>query len=202
MVEAAPPRLRLLHLLSASVVGLFLNFHIANHIVGLFGEHRHIAFMAAGRHVYRSLPVEAVLLGLFGWQALSGVALVIRGWRTRVGAIAWAQAASGLYLALFLCIHVTAVLSGRAYGIDTDFRFAAQGMHIGLAWFFVPYYSLAVLAIFTHLGCALYWISQGQNRPPQPWIVGVSAAVGGVLGLLIIASLGGVFFPVNPQVVL
>lgn len=77
--------LRHFHALSATTIGAFLLFHIANHVAGLRGEGTHIAMMAIGRHVYRFAPVEALLLALLGWQVTSGVVLVIRGWRSRTG---------------------------------------------------------------------------------------------------------------------
>ena len=186
-------RLRFLHACSAGLIAIFLAIHMINHGYGLFGEDRHIAFMHLARGLYRVPIVELPLLLLFAWQAISGLLLVGRGWRGRHGAIAWAQALSGSYLSIFLLIHISAVLNGRANGIDTDVRFAGQGLHVGLAWFFIPYYGLAVTALFTHLGCALYWARGGR----MPAIVGASAAFGAIFGGMILAALGGMLFPVH-----
>ena len=73
-------------------------------------------------------------------QSATGASLAVKGWRERRGLIAWAQAISGLYLAAFLLIHVSAVAVGRlALELDTDFRFAAAGFHVvGWPWFFAP----------------------------------------------------------------
>ncbi len=192
-MNEAPPRLRLWHACSAGLIGIFLAVHMVNHGYGLFGEGRHIAFMHMARRFYRFPIVELPLLLLFGWQAISGLVLVLRGWRGRHGAVAWAQALSGSYLSIFLLIHISAVLGARAYDIDTDVRFAGQGLHVGLAAFFIPYYGLAVTALFTHLGCALYW-ARGGN---EPGIVGAAACMGAIFGALILAALGGLFFPVH-----
>lgn len=189
------PALRRLHAASAALIGLFIAVHMANHLVGLFGEQRHIAFMHAARTFYRLPLIELPLLLLFGWQAISGLTMVMRGWRGRTGAIAWAQALSGGYLAVFLLIHIAAVLSGRSSGIDTDVRFAGEGLGAGLAWFFIPYYGLAVTALATHLGCALYWARGGR----EPRLVGGAVAAGAIFAALILMSLGGVFFPVHPH---
>lgn len=78
--------------------------------------------------VYRNSIVEPLLIAALVGQALSGVALAWRG-RHRKGFLNHTQAASGLFIAVFLCSHVMATLvSGRALAhIETDFIFAAGG---------------------------------------------------------------------------
>ena len=191
-----PRSFRRAHGLSAALLALFVAAHMLNHAVGLFGEERHIAFMRVLRLGYRAWPVEALLIALLAWQAGSGVVMVVRGWRGRRGAVAWTQALSGGYLALFLLVHISAVLNARTHGIDTDVRFAGQGLSAGLAWFFVPYYGLAVTALATHLGCAIFWARGGRDGRIVAW----SAFAGGTFAALILASLGGIFFPVHPAV--
>ena len=192
----APRSLRRAHAISALILALFVAAHMLNHAVGLFGEERHIAFMGLLRHGYRAWPIEALLIALLAWQASSGIVMLVRGWRGRRGAIAWAQALSGGYLALFLLVHISAVLNARANGIDTDVRFAGQGLSAGLAWFFIPYYGLAVTALATHLGCALFWARGGRDGRIVAW----SAIAGAIFAALILASLGGIFYPVHPAV--
>ena len=151
-------KLPIFHGVSAAVVGIFILAHMANHVVGLWGQEQHVAFMQALRPLYRNAVVEPALLALFTAQIVSGTTMVVRGWRDRQGSVAWLQAGSGIYLAAFVMFHAIAVLSGRlALGLDTDFRFAAAGFHVP-AWplFFWPYYALAVFALFMHIGCAIY----------------------------------------------
>ena len=130
--------------------------HVANHLAGLAGAAAHIAFMQAARAVYRQPAAEALLLACVAFQSLSGLWLAVVRRKERRSFVAWAQAASGAYLAFFLLIHVGAVMAGRfALGLDTNFYFAAAGLHVRpYACFFVPYYGLAVLAVFAHLACA------------------------------------------------
>lgn len=194
-VEA--PRLRRLHLLSALLICLFLTVHIGNHIAGLAGQDVHIAYMAAARSIYRQPFIETILLVLIAWQVVSGVTMALRGWRERSGAVAWLQAGSGLYLAFFLANHVGAVVLGRSYlGLDTDFRFAAAGFHVApFAWFFAPYYFLGVFALFAHIGCAFYW-NLGADRTGRAVLASL-AAVGAVLGLLFVAAMAGLIYPVD-----
>lgn len=96
---------------------------------------------------------------------------------------------SGACVALFLAIHVGAVLVGRAGGLDTNFYFAAAGLHVWPAvLLFAPHYFLAVAALFVHLGCAL---RRGRA------VVAVSAGAGVVAAATIVAVLMGKVVPVE-----
>jgi succinate dehydrogenase/fumarate reductase cytochrome b subunit len=181
-----PPLLRRLHRASAIGVGVFIILHLANHLAALGGQQAHIDFMKAIRPIYRNALIEPLLLAGFAWQLVSGFALLIRTWRTRRGLVAWAQAISGFVVLIFVVIHVGAVLTGRAAGVDTNFNFAAAGMHAGLSAFFVPYYFTAVVALFVHLACATYWNS-GERKGLA---LGV-AFTGVVLAATLVALLSG-----------
>lgn len=190
--------LRKLHALSAILIAAFACLHVANHVAGLAGAASHIAFMERARAVYRVPLVEFLLLGCVAFQVASGLTFVVRGWKQRRGAIPWLQATSGAYLAFFLVIHAAAVLFGRAaWQLDTNFHFAAAGFHVApFGWFFAPYYFLAVAALFTHLGCAAYWLTQDRPHVARVLVTAVPAA-GLALSLLIVLSLAGVLFPVD-----
>jgi hypothetical protein len=138
--------------------------------------------------------VESLLLLCAGLQAASGLALAWAG-RRRRGVLARMQIASGGYLALFLAIHVAAVLAGRASGLDTNFYVAAAGLHVRpFVLFFAPYYFLAVAALCVHVGCALAW--RVRVRAWRPAVAGAASVAGVVLGAVIVASLLGVVYPV------
>ena len=195
------PALRTLHRASAMALALFLGAHVLGHLAGLAGAAAHQAVLEALRSIYRQPVVEGLLLAGALFQAGSGLALLWRGWRQRKGVVAWAQALSGAYLSLFLMIHVAAVLAARQQGVDTNLQFAAAGMHTPpWQWFFGPYYFLAVLALCTHVGCALYWNlprSQGYPALAAALLVGlVLAAIlvvmlaGGLQGLAILLATG------------
>lgn len=173
--------------------------HLTNHFVGLAGQDRHIAFMQAVRPLYRNVIVEPVLLILFALQVALGLTMVVRGWRSRRGFVAWLQAGSGLYLAAFIALHVLAVLSGRAMlELDTDFRFAAAGFHVSeWPWYFWPYYTIAVAALFTHVGCAVYWNSVDRSVRVARAALGVMFATGLLAGLLISSALAGALYLVD-----
>lgn len=183
--------LRTLHRSSAVVVGLFALVHITNHLWSLVGIPEHIAFMELARKVYRQPVVESLLLFCVAFQVVSGLWLVMRGWKQRTGAVAWMQAISGTVLAFFLAVHVSAVVFGRTVlALDTNFYYAAAGMHVPpYGFFFVPYYFLAVLALFTHFGCAVYWQLQSATAGMRRLAIGLPVLVGAAVSVLLVLSL-------------
>ncbi|MCB1201925.1 MAG: hypothetical protein KDK41_14850 [Leptospiraceae bacterium] len=60
---------------------------------------------------------------------------------------------SGLYLAIFFLIHLSAVLAGRIIlKLDTNFYFGVAGLNaFPFNLFFIPYYTLAILSFFAHI---------------------------------------------------
>lgn len=187
--------LRVMHRTSGLLVALFVVAHLAGHLAGLAGAAAHQTVLDALRVVYRQPVVEALLLGCVAFQMGSGLVLLWRGRGQRRGAVGWLQAASGAYLFLFLLVHVAAVVHGRTEGIDTNLQFAAAGMHTPpWQWFFGPYYFVAVVAIGTHAGCALYRHLPSPVRGP----VLVGALVAGlVLGAVLVVMLAGGLGPVD-----
>jgi hypothetical protein len=181
---------RRLHRAAGGVLGVFVAVHVANHLAALAGVGAHERFMEHARAVYRQPVVEAVLLACAVLQAATGLRMLWTGRQRRRGTLAWLQAASGAYIALFLAIHVGAVLAGRIVGgLDTNFYFAAAGLHVWpFVLFFVPYYFLAVAAVFVHVGCAL---RRGGI------VVAGFAAAGVVVAGVIVATLMGMTTPVE-----
>lgn len=191
--------LRTLHRASAVLIATFACLHIANHLASLWGVSSHIAFMQTARSIYRQATVEIILLFCVAFQIASGLWFVIRGWKRRNGLVPWLQAASGSYLVFFFLVHVGAVLYGRSVlDLDTNFYFAAAGFHVPPnQYFFAPYYFLAVLALFTHLGCAAYWQFPASSRTARGLAVALPVILGGVISLLIVLSLAGMLQPVE-----
>ena len=185
--------IRKLHRLSACVLAAFILLHLGNHLAAIAGAAAHIAFMEAIRPLYRHAAVEPVLLACVLFQCGSGTWMVLRNWKKRAGLPAWLQAGTGIYLALFLLLHVGAVLFGRAaLGLDTNFYYAAAGFALmPYAWFFAPYYFLAVFALFAHLGCAAYWQVQARSPLVRRLAIGVPAGAGLVFAVLIDLALAG-----------
>ena len=186
--------LRVFHRATAIIVVLFVVAHLSNHLAALASLDAHLRLMEQLRLVYRQPVIEVFLLGCVSLQALTGLRLVWLRRKTRSGVIELLQAASGAYMALFLLIHVAAVLVGRAvYGLDTNFHYAAAGLHVyPFQYFFAPYYFLAVTALFAHLGCAVSWYVDSRVRV---WAVGIFLCIGVALSTLICAALMGKVYP-------
>ena len=141
------------HFLSGLLLAVFVGVHLTNHLTVLVSPATHIAFMKAARLVYRNPLVESALLAAVFLQIITGLRLVKSVWRIPKNAWERLHVVSGLYLAFFLLIHVSAVLSGRfVFHLDTNLYFGAAGLNqFPLLLFFVPYYSLAILAFSAHV---------------------------------------------------
>lgn len=142
-----------------TAVALFVTFlyaHILNHGVALWSVELQQSWMTALRLWYRAAWVEPVLLGAFGLMVVTGIPLMLRN--TRTGGSMWRslQSVAGVYIVLFLCSHLSAVLLARADGRDTDWIFATgrNGMIAGSANQ-IPYYVLSIAAVLLHVALGL-----------------------------------------------
>lgn len=191
--------LNTIHRSLASLILLFVAIHICNHLVGIAGVEAHIEFMELARKFYRNPYVEPVLLAALFVQVFLGLYFVYRSWGQRTGFFQRAQAISGVYLVFFLFAHVGATLNAREFlGLDTNFYFAAAGMHIAnLSYYFIPYYFFAVVAIFVHVASALHWVLSEKFNVLTANNTGIGIiAVGVIVSLLIVASLAGLFYDI------
>ena len=151
--RSVSPGWRRVQRVSGLLLATFVGVHLTNHLMAGISPAAHVAFMTATRMVYRHPVVETVLLAAVTLQMITGLRLV--GSVTWVSADAWSRlrVGSGLYLALFLIIHVGAVVTGRLIlHLDTNLYFGAAGLnHYPHQLFFVPYYSLAILSFLAHV---------------------------------------------------
>lgn len=175
------------HRASAVVVAGFVLLHLANHVAGFAGQDMHRSVQEFLRLGYRG-GLEPVLLAACVLQVATGLRMAwarrARFWRSGV------QLPSGLYLALFLGIHLSAVLFARWQGTETDLAFAAAGMHAGYWWlFFAPYYGLAVLAVGLHLSVPLGRRHRALGR--------ATALVAAGLAVALVALLAGFVTPLH-----
>lgn len=196
-------RRRRLHRAGGTMVALFALMHLGNHLLALAGQPAHQRVLEALRLFYRHPVVEPLLLLVLACQLVSGATAAWRLLRAGGGArtlppVARLQALSGLVLGGFVLVHVVAVLFGRAVlRLDTNFHFAAAGLHTTWVWFFAPYYFLGVAALGVHLACAAH-----RHRPAQPtawrrglpWLLGLG---GGALGVWLVALMAGWVVPVD-----
>lgn len=191
-----------LHRAGAVLIGLFLIMHLGNHLAAIGGVKLHIDIMAQLRPIYRNAVIEPLLVLAVATQLSTGIYRVLTTWRVRHGIVDRLQAASGLYIATFLLIHLGAIFAARMDGVETNFYFAAAGMHVpNWPWFFVPYYGLAVFAVFAHPACALHWhlISRGRKTAAN-CVLTTMLVVGAAIAVTIISTLAGLTVPVEiPQ---
>ena len=182
------------HRFSALVIGVFVLIHLFNHLLVLQGIEQHIEFMQSARVVYRHGVVEGILLFCLIFQIISGLFFVWRRRGKRSGFFDKAQAISGLYLAFFLINHVAAVMYGRySAGLDTNIYYGIAGFHVSPFYlYFIPYYSLAVIAIFVHLACAFNWLSKDLLATPVRQKLSYTVIfAGGVLAAVLILGFNG-----------
>lgn len=177
--------MRRFHRALAILLALFLVLHLGNHLAGLAGQENHRAVQEALRLLYRHPLVEPLLLAAVATQLALGIALLARRPRLTL------QTASGGYLALFLSIHLGAVLSARLQGTETDLAFAAAGLHAPAPWpaLFATYYGVAVLAVFAHLSVPLSRRSPGLGY--------AALTLGALLSVTLVALLAGLLTPLT-----
>lgn len=146
------------HYWSGMLITIFVGFHLLNHLLSVFGATAHIEWMNRFRVVYRYPLVEILLLLAVLVQVISGLSLFRKTKNTATNFWERLQRWTGLYLALFFMIHLSAVLGGRyILGLDTNFYFGVAGLNtFPLLLFFVPYYACAILAFFGHIASIHY----------------------------------------------
>ena len=174
------------HYYSGITLSLFIGIHLVNQAMALGGAAKHVALMNVLRGVYRHPIVETLLLLAVLSQFGTGLRLAFG--RKRSTGVERLQAWSGLYLAFFLVMHVGAVMYGRSAGIDTNFYFAAAGLaDTTQSFFFIPYYFLAVSAVFLHVA-AVHYLKTGRDK--GSWAIG---ATGVLIAALLVFTLRAAF---------
>jgi len=145
-------KIKQLHYISGLILTIFIGLHLFNHLLSLFGIEIYLQVMDNLRLVYRNIVVEVILLLVVGIQVFSGIKLFFS--TKKLGPFfRKLQIWSGLYLAFFLIMHVSAILVGRfILEVDTNFYYGAGGLNIFPSnLFFIPYYGLAILSFFGHI---------------------------------------------------
>lgn len=142
-----------IHYVSGLILSLFIGLHLFNHLCSIAGAEKHIAVMNTLRLGYRNIVMEALLLAAVAVQIGSGLRLFKIHRKTAVTPFQKLHVWTGLYLAIFFLIHVSAVLVGRfVLHLDTNFYFGVAGLNAFPSnLFFIPYYGLAVISFFGHV---------------------------------------------------
>lgn len=184
--------IRVIHRYAGLVISIFILMHLSNHLFVFGGEELHISMMDKMRHIYRQPIIEGLLLICVFVQVISGINFFLKRRTVTLPRVLKWQLYSGLYMAFFLIVHVSAVLIGRfIIGLDTNLYFGAAGINIfPFLLFFIPYYFLAVVSTFTHIACLLYLKS--KNRELSLGLL----ALGFILATIIIIGMSTVDIPV------
>lgn len=158
-----------LHYFSGITITIFVGLHLINHLYSVFGAKAHIKLMNDFRVVYRNIIIGTILLLAVGIQIVSGIKLFFKKRKNVSDFFEKLQIWTGIYLAVFLIIHLSAVLSGRLIlNLDTNFYFGVAGLNtFPLNFFFIPYYGLAIISFFGH-------ISAVHSKKMQNKILGIN----------------------------
>lgn len=145
--------IRKIHYISGLTITLFVGLHLFNHVCSIFGADKHIEIMNVLRHFYRNIFVETVLLLAVLVQIISGLKLFKTNRKIAISNFEKLHIWTGLYLAIFFVIHLSAVLGGRLFlHLDTNFYFGVAGLNsFPTNIFFIPYYGLAIISFFGHI---------------------------------------------------
>lgn len=158
-----------IHYISGLFISIFVSLHLLNHSISIFGSEKHIAFMHVLRIVYRNIFIETILMLAIATQIVSGIKLFIKKRKIAKSFFDQIQVWSGLYLSVFLVIHLSAVFTGRIYlHLDTNFYFGVAGLNTyPYYFFFIPYYAFAIISFFAHLAAV-------HHKKMTRTIVGIS----------------------------
>ncbi len=142
-----------IHYISGLTITIFVGLHLFNHCFSILGADKHIEVMTTLRHFYRNIFVETIILLAIATQIFSGLKLFKTNRKIATSQFDKLHIWTGLYLAIFFIIHLSAVLGGRLFlHLDTNFYFGVAGLNsFPFNLFFIPYYGLAILSFFGHI---------------------------------------------------
>lgn len=145
--------MRRVHFISGLTITIFIGLHLFNHFCSIFGAEKHIQIMNVLRLFYRNIFVESILLIAVLVQIISGLKLFKTNRKIATTRFDKLHIWTGMYLAIFFVIHLSAVLGGRLFlQLDTNFYFGVAGLNsLPFNLFFIPYYTLAIFSFFGHI---------------------------------------------------
>jgi len=136
----------------------FITLHLANHLMAFEGIKTYNHVLTCLRLIYCHPIVEVIILLAFFVQLICGLQHCREIWADKKDAIHHIQAATGLYLGLFVIGHIAMIMVARyVYKLDTGFEFIAHSVRVD-PWRYLalPAYGLAIMSGFIHLGCLTY----------------------------------------------
>ena len=106
-----------IHYFSGITISIFVGLHLINHLYSVFGVKAHIELMNNFRVVYRNIIAETILFFAVGIQIVSGIKLFLKKRKNVSNFFEKLQIWTGVYLTIFLLIHVSANFS------EANFKF-------------------------------------------------------------------------------
>jgi succinate dehydrogenase/fumarate reductase cytochrome b subunit len=208
MTETKPTSTRRwarLQAISGLAFASFAILHLVNLAISALGPGAYDRFQDAARSFYHVPVVELGLLFALALHVAAAIAR-IRGrgglhLRARLPLRTRLQRLSGLFLALSMLGHVAATR-----GLDLVFGVAPRfaGLSFTFEWmpaFFVPYYTLLMMCGVYHTAhgvtMALRVLGVGMPGRVPHWLFGGVVAVGWVAGLVGLASIAGLLYPID-----
>ncbi|WP_298334292.1 hypothetical protein [uncultured Erythrobacter sp.] len=168
---------------------IFIAVHFTMHFSSLGGVEVHTEALGWARLLYQFPLIEMALVAGLALQIVLGFRLLaaIRNRKIK-DRWHWVQFVSACYLAYFIVQHTAAALITRLYvGLDTNFYWAGGTLIIDpIRYGFAVYYTLAVIALVSHILAALHF------RRPQRWH-GPAFALGPIVGVIFVLGYGGAF---------
>ncbi len=183
---------RNLHYLSGIIITLFAALHLYNHICAIEGAVKHIQVMDSFRLIYRNVVAESILMVTIAIQIVTGIRFFRASRKTASTGFEKLHIWTGLYLAFFFVVHVSAIMAGRTIlDLDTNFYFGAAGLNTFPFYiFFVPYYFLAIMALFGHIAAMhskkmrlTIWSFSPENQSKIILAIGFLVAVAVLYGM-------------------
>jgi hypothetical protein len=158
-----------LHYVSGLIITVFIGLHLFNHTWSILGAEKHIEMMNTLRLFYRNIFIESILLLAVFVQIFSGLNLFKINRKIATSNFEKIQIWSGLYLAIFFIIHLSAIFIGRlVLNLDTNSYYGVAGLNtFPYNLFFIPYYALAILSFFGH-------IASVHNKKMKQSVFGIS----------------------------
>ncbi len=161
----------------------------------------HLVVLSFVQKAYRNQIVEPLLFVAIIVQVFTGIKLMFRKYRLpNKKAWAWAQIISGVYLIVFLVNHTGAALVTRyIFKLDTNFYWAASTMNISpYKYFFIPYYFLAIVSIFTHVAAAIHFRALRNKKEQKSALL--ILILGVIISTVIVATFCSKFYSIDlPQ---
>jgi succinate dehydrogenase/fumarate reductase cytochrome b subunit len=199
--------MRKFHKFNALIIIVFAVAHIGNHLFFVGGPKIYNQVQDALNAVYRFPGIEQILLLSITMQTGVGLVLVVRSLRQKPRRKFWqrdfwekAQIISAVVFAVFIIEHLYALALVRWFtDLETSFYWPASVMSgPPFTYYFIPYYFLGVLALFTHIGIGLrYWaVDAGQQKLGD--YIGIGAiTLGAICSAVIVLALYGTFYEIN-----